>query len=105
MELNVTLFAKRRQTKEGKQFYNYITTLTAKSTGERVSCRVRFSDSDNGVKADECPCNIIVTKGNMQTRTITREDTGEDMTVYTLWVHEWHYSDVPYEDHSLDDFQ
>ena len=43
-------------------------------------------------------------KGNLSSKTYTREDTGEPGTTYTLWVNEWEEG-RPYEDHSLDDVE
>lgn len=104
--MKLVVFAKRRTNKDGKTFFNYLSTLTRKSSGETVTIRVKFREECGSPKGDECPMNIIIPDGgcNMNERVIIREDTGEPLKVYTLWVSEWTKGEE-YEDHSMDDFE
>lgn len=103
MELSV--FAKKRNTQEGKIFYSYLTTMTRKD-GTELTVSVKFRDECGAPKPDACPVNIIVEKSdaNLVSKDFTREDTGEQGKLYTLWVSNW-VEGSPYVDHSLDDFE
>lgn len=102
--MQLTIFAKRAQSKEGKVFYNYLSSLVNKVTGEENVIRVKFRDSCGAPKPESCPRNIIVEKvnANLTMREITRED-GTQVTTRTMWVTAW--DDGPaYVDHSLDEY-
>lgn len=100
----ITVFAKRRQTNEGKIFYNYLTTLKNRN-GESVPAQVKFRDSAGQPRPEDCPCNIIVEKtdANLSSREYTDENTAEVRVARTLWVTRWD-NGPEYVDHSLDDF-
>ena len=100
----ITIFAKKRTTAQGKVFYNYITTL-AKKNGEEITVGVKFKETAGAPKPEECPINIQVTKENLNLakRKYKREDTGELVDSFTLWVNEWKKG-TKYIDKSLDDF-
>ncbi len=108
--MKVLVFAKKRQTKEGKAFTAYVTKMTKKD-GSELTAGVKFREECGSPKADECPCYIEVDKldANMATRTreVIDPETGEikDITQYTLWVSKWVKSTEEYIDHSLDDFE
>lgn len=105
--MNLTIFAKKRTTKEGKTFYTYISTMTRKD-GTELTASVKFRDECGSPKPENCPVNIIVDKenANLSTRTYTREDNGELATSYTLWVSGWELDTInPFVDHSLDEFE
>lgn len=108
--MKVLIFAKKRQTKEGKAFTAYVTKMTKKD-GSDLTASVKFREDCGAPKADECPCYIIVDKldANMSTKTreVVDSESGEirDVTNYTLWVSKWVKSDEEYVDHSLDDFE
>lgn len=99
----IAIFAKRCQTKEGKTFYRYLSTLTTK-TGEEWPVQVKFREDCGAPKPDVCPVNIEVTKENcnLATREYTVEETGEVRKARTLWVTAWNKG-PEYVDHSLDD--
>lgn len=104
--MELTIFAKKRETKEGKGFYSYITTLKKKS-GETITASVKFREECGNPKADQCPMNIIVEKAdaNLATKVIgTNHDTGEALLGHSLWVSKWKPGSK-YVDHSLDDFE
>lgn len=102
--MEITVFAKKRNTKDGRIFWSYLSTLTKKD-GERVTVSVKFREECGSPTPEDCPMNIIFEKheGNMSSRDFVREDTGEFFTSYTLWLSDWKEGS-PYEDHSLDDF-
>lgn len=101
--MELTIFAKKRKSHEGKEFYSYLTSLTRKD-GSTLTTAVRFRD-DSAPKPSDCPCNIVVEKknANLATSEFVREDTGEIATSYTLWVKAWTPGGA-YVDKSLDDF-
>lgn len=111
--MEICIFAKKRQTRQGKIFYNYLTTLHKKD-GSELSCDVKFREDCGEPKAEKCPMNIVVDKGacNLVNRKYTRRETdeftGEVTTVEgirpTLWVSAW-APGAPYVDHSMDDFE
>jgi len=110
--MEITIFAKKRMTREGKPFYSFLSTLKRKD-GTDLVCTVKFRDEAGSMpKPEQCPMNILVdkTKANLATRKFDRQvtdpETGEITTEqgqsYTLWVSSW-LPGGPYEDHSLDD--
>ena len=102
--MQITIFAKKRNTKEGKVFYTYLTKLTKKD-GTEVTASVKFRDECGSPKPDQCPCNIVLEKAdcNFTTKTSIDEETGEMRSNHTLWVNNWTKGE-PYVDHSMDDF-
>ena len=102
--MEITIFAKRRQSKDGKQFYQYLTTLTRKD-GTTETMRVCFRDV-TAPKPESCPRNIVVAKvdSNIATRTYTDTNTGEIKQAKTLWISAW-IEGSPYVDHSLDEYE
>lgn len=109
--MEITLFAKQRRTREGKTFYNFLSTLT-KNNGEAVVCSVKFKDGTPEPRPEQCPMNIIVGKQdcNLSSRKYTRQVTdgdGELVTEeglsHTLWINTW-IPGAPYVDHSMDEF-
>ena len=103
--MEITIFAKKRTTTEGKSFYTYLSTLKRKD-GTEQTVSVKFRDDCGNPKPEKCPMNIIVNKNdaNMSKRDFIRADTGEAAQSFTLWVSAWEQGS-PYVDHSLDDFE
>ena len=103
--MEITIYAKKRTTAEGKSFFSYLSTLTRKD-GTKQTVSVKFRDECGNPKPENCPMNVKFDKGNanMTTREFVREDTGEVGTSYTLWVSAWEPG-TPFVDHSLDDFE
>lgn len=102
--MELTIFAKKRTTTEGKLFYTYLTQLTRKEDGERVSAQVKFPEG-LAPKIDTCPLNITVDKekANLSTKKLGTEN-GE-ITSRTLWIKDYALSENPFEDTSLDDYE
>lgn len=101
--MEITVFAKRRTSKEGKTFYQYLTTLTKKD-GTTETMRVCFRNVD-APKPETCPRNIIVERdnSNIAVRHYNDPSTGEIKANRTLWVSAWEPGSE-YVDHSLDDY-
>lgn len=102
--MELTVFAKKRTTAEGKRFYTYLTQLTRKEDGEHVSVQVKFLEG-LAPKADECPINIIVEKdkANLAIKNV-KTDNGEIVS-RTLWIKEYTVNENPFVDNSLDDYE
>lgn len=103
--MELSIFAKKRINREGKNFTTYLTTLK-KNNGESITASVKFREECGAPKPEKCPCNIIVNKehANLSVRDYVVSDTGEVKKSYTLWVFEWS-NGGEYVDHSLDDFE
>ena len=104
--MEISLFAKKRITKEGKTFYQFLTTLEKKDgTTETVRVAFRNIDGNDIPKAESCPRNIGFDKehANMATTKYTDNETGEIKERKTLWITKWE-SGSEYVDHSLDDY-
>lgn len=101
--MQVTIYAKKRTTAEGKAFCNYLTTLTKKD-GTELKCSVKFREECGQPKAEKCPMNIAFEKAdaNLATKTYT-DDNGEVLTAYVLWLSNWAEGEK-FVDHSMDDF-
>lgn len=103
--MKITVFAKKKQTKEGKTFYSYLATI--KKAGEPTTVSVRFTDDAGHPKPEECPCNIEFDKAdaNMSSRKVTQEVDGVPVVneYLTMWLNSWEYSKDIYVDHSMDD--
>ena len=103
--MEITIYAKKRTTSEGKSFYSYLSTLTRKD-GTKQTVSVRFRDDCGNPKPENCPINIKFDKSdaNLSTRKFVRFESGEVGTSHTLWVSAWEPG-TPFVDHSLDDFE
>ena len=102
--MELTVFAKKRTTTEGKRFYTYLTQLTRKEDGVHVSVQVKFPEG-LAPKVDDCPLNITVDKekANLAIKKLGTEN-GEIIS-RTLWIKEYTISENPFEDTSLDDYE
>lgn len=102
--MEISIFAKKRQTKDGRPFYIYLTTLHRKD-GTEVKAQAKFSTECDPPKPESCPCNIIVDKENcnFSSKTVLIEATGELVDRSILWIKQW-ANGSEYVDHSMDDF-
>lgn len=106
MLLNV--FAKKRTSKDGNVFYNYLSTLTKKD-GEQETVQLKFREDCGQPKGDSCPRVIEVKKedANLVKKLITVEsEDGEEKEIEErkLWISAWEDKGA-YVDHSLDDYE
>ena len=61
--MEITLFAKKRTTKDGKVFHQYLSTLEKRDgTTETVRVAFRNVEGNNIPKAESCPRNIAFNK-------------------------------------------
>ena len=102
--MELTVFAKKRTTKEGKLFYTYLTQLIRIEDGEPVTVQVKFPEG-LAPKADDCPLNITVDKEKANLAVKELETENGEITSRTLWVKEYTISENPYEDTSLDEYE
>ena len=103
--MQLTIFAKKRKTKDGRTFTAYVTKLT-KTDGTTVTAGVKFREDCGAPKSENCPCVIEINKreANLSTSTYVREDTGEIAKSHTLCVSAWEMVG-PWVDTSLDDYE
>lgn len=104
--MQITIYAKKRHSNDGKTFYSYLSTLTRRD-GSKLSVTVKFRDNECGnPKPEQCPMNITFNKSdaNLTARDFERTDNGEIGTSFTLWISHWQQGEE-YVDHSLDDFE
>ena len=101
--MQITIYSKKRNTKEGKVFYTYMTKLR-KTNGTEITSSVKFRDECGAPRADQCPMNIIVDKNdcNFNSKTIINAND-EQRIVNTLWVSKWIQGE-PFIDRSMDEF-
>ena len=102
--MKITVYAKKRSTKDGKTFYTYISKLPKKD-GSTVTASVMFPE-DNKPKPDACPCNIEFKHENANLDRKT--DVAEDGNVYernTLWLKKFEFSAEKFVDTSLNEFE
>lgn len=106
--MELTIFGKKKSTKDGKKdFAVYFTKLTKKG-GEVITTSVKFREECGAPSLKDCPMNIVVdkSKANFVEKGITYADAegveheGIDRT---LWIAEW-TEGAPYVDTSLDEF-
>lgn len=105
MLLNV--FAKKRTGKDGKVFYNFLSTLTKKD-GEKETVQLKFREDAGLPNASKCPMTIVVDKAdaNLVKKMVTVEKDGEvkEIEQRTLWISKYGYKGG-YVDHSLDEYE
>ena len=101
--MKLLIFSKKRTANDGKVFYNYLSTLVRKSTGEAIPIQVKFRQECGAPDPHTCPCYILVEKtdANLTSREILTDDNSVKK-VNTLWVSTWK-NGGDYIDHTLDD--
>ena len=103
--MEFSIFAKRRESEDGKKFTSFFGRIKKKD-GTEISTTVHFRDTCPLPKPESCPMNIIVDKAdaNLSTKTYVADESGEVRVAYHLWVNKW-AEGAPFVDHSLDDFE
>lgn len=111
--MKITVYAKKRTTKEGKTFAVYLSKLTNKN-GDETPITVHFKQTAGLLNPDKCPAVIEFDRKNAnlskKEKHFARVDvvTGERVETITidnqLWVSEYRVCDGEYVDNSLDDF-
>ena len=102
--MEIAIFAKKRTNKEGRVFYNFLSTLTRKD-GTEQPVTVKFGGDAKEPRPEDCPMNIVFNRedANAAKRTYTDSQTGELKVAYTLWLKAYTIGEA-YVDHSLDEF-
>lgn len=104
--MQATIFAKKMQSKDGRNFNRYLTKLTKKD-GTEITVNVKFREECGEPK--NCPCNIKFDKSdanyNEKIQKYADAETGEckETVSKTLWISSWEYGDA-YVDTSMDEF-
>lgn len=104
MAQEITIYSKKKQTKDGsRSFYSYYGRIRKKN-GEELPVEVKFRESCTKPDGARCPMNILIDKdgASLSKKDIVLAETGECKTVYKLWLSAWQPGGV-YEDHSMDD--
>lgn len=103
--MEISIFAKRRRTKDGREFFAYLSSLRKKD-GDTIPVSVKFNKEIQPPKPESCPCNIIVDKENcnLSSKKFFREETGEILETHTLWVNQY-AAGSEFVDHSMDDIE
>lgn len=102
--MKITVFSKKKTTKDGKAFYIYLGTLKKKD-GTEVPVRVSFVQEAGQPDPHSCPRVIEVDKKSANLAVDKWTDTeGTEHEARTLWVQKWKDSGA-FVDHSLDDFE
>ena len=101
--MEITIFAKKVQTKGGKTFDRFTTRLTKKD-GTVVGAVVKTCKGAKAFDGNDCPMNIEIPTGagSMSKEQYMNRD-GIMCDSYTLWVREWSKGSE-YVDTSLDEF-
>ena len=108
--MKILVFAKKKKTKEGREFSIFVTRLKAK-TGEEVPVSLKFREDCGSPKADECPMYIEVDKKDMNFTEKEIEYTDPDTqevkygTSKSVWIKDWAKSPEEYVDTSMDQFE
>ena len=105
--MELTIFAKKRVSKEGKDFTTYFTKLT-KVDGEEITTTVKFREECGAPKREQCPMNIVADKTdcNFVEKGVTYKDSeGNDKEAIerVLWISKWTEGEK-YVDTSMDAF-
>jgi len=105
MKKELTIFAKKAQTTDGRVFYKYLTTLKRKD-GNDDMVEVKFTEAAGAPLPATCPCNILVERENvnMTNREFVDSKTGEVRIAKRMWVSEWE-TGSQYVDHSMDEYE
>lgn len=110
--MEITIFAKKRTTGDGRDFTSYISRLTKKD-GSVETVSVNFRQEAGQPKAEKCPMNVVFDKKNANLSVTDAVDkdgnlivdnNGEIVKSKKLWISAWKEGS-PYVDHSLDDFE
>lgn len=104
--MKVTVFGKKRTTKEGKVFTSYLGKVT-KKTGEKITVQVKFREECGFPKTTPCVINFDKKDANFseKERTYTDNETQEEKKTIEriLWVS--NFKEEKFVDTSMDEFE
>lgn len=103
--MQITVFGKKKTSKDGKQFMSYFGALTKKD-GTQLQTSIKFREECGAPK--NVPINIVLDKTDCNFREkevkYTDENGVEQNAIdRTLWVQAWTEGE-PYVDTSMDEF-
>lgn len=103
-KMQITVFKKLRNKKEGGTFDVYITRLKRK-TGSFQSMEVKCRKTCANLGVLSMPANIIIdtSQCNIAVREFVNSD-GELKKAYQLWIGGWEKSKDEYKDTSMEDY-
>ena len=106
---HIALFAKKKKTKEGREFWAFSTKLPKKDGSGEVYFDVKFKEGCNAPKSEQCPMYIDVERDKVSRKTEVKKGKNEvdediEYTVNTLFIGAYTVSDEKYVDHSMDEF-
>ena len=106
--MEVLVFGKKIEKKDGGNFTTYLTTLHKKN-GEEIKAKVRFTGNAVALKQEETPCYIEVAKenANLSSKKFKSEKNGivTEGVDNTLWVSAYTKLEKQFVDTSLEDFE
>lgn len=102
--MEITIYAKKRQTADGKSFYSFLSRLTKKD-GEVITVTVKFRESCGIPDGKSCPMNIRFDRkdANYTVKAVELAD-GSPAESRILWISDWEEGS-PYVDNSMDEFE
>lgn len=107
--MKVTIFAQKKKSKENREFYTYLATLTKKD-GSEDKLEAKFREECGAPDPKKCPLIIEVDKANAniseKKETYTNE-VGEEkeVTRRRLWISAYTESEEKFVDSSLEDYE
>ena len=104
--MNLTLFARNRETKDGKKYVEFSTHIQRRDGTEQFAI-VKFNQGTAMPKKEDCPLNVVVEKedASLSKKAWVSEDGTKKGVNYTLWVSNWKVDVAnPFRDTSLDEF-
>lgn len=101
--MELTVFAKKKTTRDGKPFTTYVSKLHRREGGD-VYVEVRFKRDCPLPPSFPCVIEVPRDYASMSERNVTRED-GTVFTSRRLYVGAWNSTGKTYVDHSLDEFE
>lgn len=108
--MKVTIFAQKKETKEGKKFYTYLASIKKKD-GTDDKLEAKFREECGAPDPKKCPLIIEVDKtsgSNVSEKKVTYTDevgNEKEATRRTLWIAAYVESDEKYVDTSLDEYE
>lgn len=104
--MNLTIFAKNKETKDGKKFVEYSTHIQRRDGTEQFAI-VKFTRGTSVPRQEDCPLNVIINKedASLAKKAWVSADGEKHGMNYTLWVDEWTPdTENPFRDTSLDEY-
>ena len=107
--MKVTIFAQKKKTKEGREFYTYLATLTKKD-GTEDKVEAKFREECGAPDPKACPLIIEVDKSDAnisEKKETYTDEVGNDKEVIRrrLWISRYSESSEKFVDSSLDDYE